>query len=1111
MKKKSLLLVLCAFYACMSYAYNFEEGGIYYNITSSSNMTVSVTSGTEKYKGMYTIPEYVIHEGETYYVTAIGSYAFSGCTDLSSVSFDSNSCVSSIGNSAFSGCNGIGSISIPASVTSIESYAFSGCKTLRTVIIEDSKTPLSLGWGSMKGSSYPLFADCPLTTFYWGRPLSYSTNYGTSPISNQFSLNKLTIGPNVTTISAYMFSGNPKTTIELPETVTALGDHAFDGFTNLTSFTIPKNITSIGEYAFANCTGLTSLTIPTWISTINAGTFQNCTGLKSIVIPNNVTSIGNFAFNGCTSMTGVVFEEGDEVLTLGNHTYASSAEGKGLFYDCPLQSAYIGRPLSYNSTYWYGYSPFAKNGTLTEAHFGNPVKAIQSYLFYGCKSLKSLQYKSNCSPSSIESYAFSGCTSLTESDVVYPTSVQNIGEGAFSGCTSLEGYTIPNHVKTVGDYVFQNCEKMKAVVVKPSVKSIGNGVFNGCTAMTGVVFEDGDEVLTLGYNTYASSAEGKGLFYDCPLQSTYIGRPLSYNSTYWYGYSPFARNEALTEAKFGEHVKAIQSYLFYGCKLLKTLKYNTNCAPTSVESYAFCGCTSLTESDVVYPTSVQTIGEGAFSNCTSLEGYTIPNHVKTVGDYAFQNCEKMKAVVIKPSVKSIGSGVFNGCTAMTGLVFEESDEVLTLGYNTYASSAEGKGLFYDCPLQSTFIGRPLSYNSTYWYGYSPFAKNETLTGAKFGNPLKAIPSYLFYGCKSLKTLEYNPNCAPTSIESYAFSGCTSLTMTDVVYPTSVQTIGEGAFSGCTSIEGHTFTIPNHVKTVGDYAFQNCEKIKSVVVKPSVKSIGNGVFNGCTAMTGVVFEDGDEVLTLGYNTYASSAEGKGLFYDCPLQSTYIGRPLSYNSTYWYGYSPFAKSETLTGLHFGEHVKAIPDYLCYGDKKLDDIVYNEKCQLESIGKYAFGGCKSLPTQQLHNTITVINEGAFSNCILFADFDLPEKLATIGSHAFENCTGLTKLTIPATVTSIGNYAYDGCDGITSVTVKWTKPISIYSETFSNRTNAVLEVPHGSVAAYKAANYWKEFEMIIEAGEDPISVLKGDMDGDGVLDVNDVQMLINVILGRK
>ena len=927
MKKRSLFLVLCAFYACMSYAYNFEEGGIYYNITSSSNMTVSVTSGTEKYKGMYTIPEYVIHEGETYYVTAIGSYAFSGCTDLISVSFDSNSCVSSIGNSAFSGCNGMGSISIPASVTSIENNAFSGCKTLRTVIIEDSKITLSLGQGSMKGSSYPLFADCPLTTFYWGRPLSYSTYYKLSPISNQLSLNNLTIGPNVTTISAYMFSGNPKTTIELPETVTALGDHAFDGFTNLTSFTIPKNITSIGEYAFANCTGLTSLTIPTWISTINVGTFQNCTGLKSIVIPNNVTSIGNFAFNGCTSMTGVVFEEGDEVLTLGYNAYNGSGDGKGMFYDSPLQSVFVGRPLSYNTARWYGYSPVARIETMTKAKVGNPLKVIQSYLFYDCKSLK-------------------------------------------------------------------------------------------------------------------------------------------------------------------------------------TLEYNPNCAPTSVESYAFSGCKAMTETDIVLPQSVVTIGEGAFSNCTSLEGYTIPNHVKTVGDYAFQNCEKMKAVVIKPSVKSIGNGAFNGCTAMTGLVFEESDETLSLGYNYYNSSGDGKGMFYDCPLQSVFVGRPLSYNTARWYGYSPVARIETMTKAKVGNPLKVIQSYLFYDCKSLKTLEYNPNCAPTSVESYAFSGCKAMTETDIVLPQSVVTIGEGAFSNCTSLEG--YTIPNHVKTVGDYAFQNCEKMKAVVIKPSVKSIGNGAFNGCTAMTGLVFEESDETLSLGYNYYNSSGDGKGMFYDCPLQSAFIGRPLTYTTTRWYGYSPFAQSETLTKGHFGNPVKSIPDYLFYSVKNLKTIVYNENCKLESIGKYAFGDCKSLPTQKLHNTITVIDEGAFSNCVLFTDFDLPENLMTIGSHAFENCTGLTTLKIPATTKSIGNYAYNGCDGLTSVTAKWTKPVTIYSETFSNRTNAVLEVPHGSVADYKAANYWKEFKVIIEMGEDPIYVLKGDVNGDGVLSAQDASLILQKVAGK-
>jgi len=349
----------------------------------------------------------------------------------------------------------------------------------------------------------------------------------------------------------------------------------------------------------------------------------------------------------------------------------------------------------------------------------------------------------------------------------------------------------------------------------------------------------------------------------------------------------------------------------------------------------------------------------------------------------------------------------------------------------------------------------------------------------------------------------------TALGDHAFDGFTNLTSFTI--PKNITSIGEYAFANCTGLT--SLTIPSWISTISVGTFQNCTGLKSFVIPNNVTSIGNFAFNGCTAMTGVVFEEGDEVLTLGYNNYQSRStepEGRGLFFDCPLVSTFIGRPLSYNTNERSGYSPFARIETLTKGHLGNPLKTIPDYLFYSVKNLKTIVYNENCKLESIGKYAFGDCKSLPTQKLHNTITVIDEGAFSNCVLFTDFDLPENLMTIGSHAFENCTGLTTLKIPATTKSIGNYAYNGCDGLTSVTVKWTKPVTIYSETFSNRTNAVLEVPHGSVADYKAANYWKEFKVIIEMGEDPVFVLKGDVNGDGVLSAQDASLILQKVAGK-
>ena len=423
MIKKALISFFCAFFALIAYGYNFKSGGLYYTITSSTNMTVEVSyNSNDRYtNGVYAIPNQVTYNGKTYYVTGIGSYAFSGCTALTTITFDEHTYVKTIKDHAFSGCNAMSRITIPANVTSIGNYAFSGCFTLKFVTIEDATATLSLGYGSKDGSNYGLFADTDLRSFYWGRPLSYNTNYGRSPIANLSNLSEITIGPNVSTISPYMFSGNVAIkSIELPATVTSLGEHAFHGFKGLTSFTIPQQITTIGDYAFAYCTGLTSLTIPKWITTIGKGAFSGCTGFKSFVIPNSVKSIGNLAFSGCTSLTGVVFEEGEESLILGYNEYNSNGTGKGMFYDCPLQSVFIGRPLNYSyyiyGSYSYndypgrfGWSPFANNTTLTKAHFGNPVKSIQLYLFAGCTSLTTLQYNSKCKPTSIGKYAFWSC------------------------------------------------------------------------------------------------------------------------------------------------------------------------------------------------------------------------------------------------------------------------------------------------------------------------------------------------------------------------------------------------------------------------------------------------------------------------------------------------------------------------------------------------------------------------------------------------------------------------------------------------------------------------------------------------------------------------------
>lgn len=89
---------------------------------------------------------------------------------------------------------------------------------------------------------------------------------------------------------------------------------------------------------------------------------------------------------------------------------------------------------------------------------------------------------------------------------------------------------------------------------------------------------------------------------------------------------------------------------------------------------------------------------------------------------------------------------------------------------------------------------------------------------------------------------------------------------------------------------------------------------------------------------------------------------------------------------------------------------------------------------------------------------------------------KITDIANFAFNGCFGLTSIAIPNSVTSIGDYAFRSCSGLTSITALNPTPVAITQHVFTNQTKATLYVPKGSLSAYQAADYWKEFKKIVE-----------------------------------
>ena len=105
----------------------------------------------------------------------------------------------------------------------------------------------------------------------------------------------------------------------IPESVTEIGDSAFEGCETMTSITIPNSVTKIGKGAFSGCFALTSINIPESVTEIGDLAFRWCEALTSINIPNSVTKIRDFAFRWCEALTSINIP--DSVTEIGRWAF----------------------------------------------------------------------------------------------------------------------------------------------------------------------------------------------------------------------------------------------------------------------------------------------------------------------------------------------------------------------------------------------------------------------------------------------------------------------------------------------------------------------------------------------------------------------------------------------------------------------------------------------------------------------------------------------------------------------------------------------------------------------------------------------------------------------
>jgi hypothetical protein len=261
----------------------------------------------------------------------------------------SGSTITSIRATAFQDCISLISIIIPDSVASIGNNVFYFCPSLTAIDVDENNTAYSSVDGVLYNKGKTELITCP-----------------------QGKTGTLTIPDSVTSIGDKAFECCENLTgIIIPDNVTTIGARAFAFCSNLTGVTIGNNVSSIGEGAFSCCVNLTSVNIPNSITSIEIGAFSSCSNLSSVTIPNSVASIGAGAFSLCSNLTNVTLPDG--ITTIERLTFENCSNLTGIIIPDSVTSI--------------GTRAFASCASLTGITIPDNVTSIGDYAFTECSSL----------------------------------------------------------------------------------------------------------------------------------------------------------------------------------------------------------------------------------------------------------------------------------------------------------------------------------------------------------------------------------------------------------------------------------------------------------------------------------------------------------------------------------------------------------------------------------------------------------------------------------------------------------------------------------------------------------------------------------------------------
>ena len=421
-----------------------------------------------------------LHEG----LEIIDHTAFWCCKSLSSISIPNT--VTTIGSTAF-GSTGLTFIIIPGNVVSIGSSAFSYCFDLTYARLEPGLK--YLGSGAFVGCSILKDIELPDGILEIGVNPVYDTPDYNAYIERarndhsfvKYSINDYLLAMSDTfvreddraesiTIEGFSIIADKAVSliaakyINISDSVTYIGIHAFADCYELVSVRLSENITEIKEESFMNCFKLESVSIPNSVETIGYKAFYNCKKLTKVYMPDHPVHIKRSAFEN----TGVMDDESfwiDGVLYLDGHLISGNNF---------TGEEYTVLPGTYSIAEYAFYSIYADDFHIKELVLPDSVEIIGIKAFGGCYDLEYITISQNLRY--IGEDAFAG---ETLNPFELPQSLEYIGPGNFSKkgfCSS----SLPEKLTVIEEYAFYGSAFEGLLVLPDNIKSVKKYAFSEC-------------------------------------------------------------------------------------------------------------------------------------------------------------------------------------------------------------------------------------------------------------------------------------------------------------------------------------------------------------------------------------------------------------------------------------------------------------------------------------------------------------------------------------------------------------------------------------------------------------------------------------------------------